>query len=389
VSSWRGKHLSAKKNNLRTKQKPKHTTEAKKARKGFDPEVNKLIRHITSIDLRQDSDEIKRAKMKELGDKGPTVLPRVLTEIDKHMRSQSDHKFLFAGWLCETIGFIGGPSALDLLVKYLTADSNIWEYQDLRAGAALGLGHLKDPRAIPHLTRVKQERELYDVTEKVDNCIDLAFEEFGEPIPVTPSSVRKQFVAIELRKDKPDFKGLSQKLSQFPEDSQAVVWWEVAWELEKRGDSRRALKCFVQALTLKQDPNFMAWSEVEKIAKIGKIAQKRRNIQTVNELTGAIGTILTDDEPNLLSHSGDIEVMNKLTWAKPKRNPRINSLKVEAFTESEARQEAEKILLDKLGTLPRIAGIDVLVTGKKGFFGIGKTPHIFEVRYIRDALKDD
>ena len=276
----------------KTHQQPTAESVAEKPKKsqaaGTRALARKLIKEIIhTVDLSEGSYERRQEKLNRLATLGSQAIPLITQAIDSVItESHATHEFKYAGELCSVIGRIKGNSAFDLLMKYFNFETNIWEYELIRAGAACGLGYLGDDRAIVHLTRTLQKSAK---TEEVYSAIEESLKRLGSKPPLTVDTLVKNFTELELVKQEPDFQGFSVSLKQFAKAQRAAAWWKLGWVMKNRGDDEKAQKCFVKALTINASRNFAAWDSLRP-----PIEWDKRNSQTLKRLQQEIGVIVDD-----------------------------------------------------------------------------------------------
>jgi len=278
VETRKGRLKAAKK----VEGKPKKSQAAKTR-----TQARKLIKEIIyTVDLRQISHEIQQKRLDRLVDFGPEIIQLITNAVDSVVyESRAGVHFDHAGQLCAAIGRIGGRSAFDVLMKYFSFETNIWEYESIRAGAARGLGYLGDTRAIAHLTKALEKGS---GTDQVYSAIRESLERLGSKPPLTAYSLMERFVETELLKKEPDFKGFSTSLRRFPKAHRAGAWWNLGWALKRKGDEEKAQKCFVKSLTINASPDNAAW-----IALRPPIDEEdKRNARTLKKLKQKIGVIV-------------------------------------------------------------------------------------------------
>lgn len=103
--------------------------------------------------------------------------------------------------------------------------------------------------------------------------------------------------------------------------------------------------------------------------------------------------IISDGEPNTLSIAADtmeaafakaqsaLPADATVLEKKERTQPGQRMIKVEAFDEPSARSQIQA----KLGDTEIVRALKLIASGKKGFFGVGKTPHQFEAEVFQRA----
>jgi len=250
--------------------------------------ARKLIKEIMyTVDLRQRADEIEQERLEKLINLGPDVIPLAASAIESSIGSHAGHEYNHAGQLCTAIGRIGGQAASDLLLKYFSLETHIWEYELIRAGAARGLGYLGGSQVIATLSEYLKKGAK---TDEVSNAIIESLERLGVKPPLTIDTLVKDFIESELVKGEPDFKRFPANLIQFPKTKRAVAWWQLGWAIrEDKGDEEKAQKCFVKALTLHAARDFAAWSSLRP-----EIEWAERSTRTIEKLKQKVGVIVDD-----------------------------------------------------------------------------------------------
>lgn len=248
-------------------------------------QARKLIKGIISVNLRQGAYEIREARLDKLVDLGPEIIPLITDAISSIYEPDAEYDYSAARELCATIGRIGGNSAFSLLIDYLRYQTNIWEYEHARAGAAEGLGYLGESRAIPYLTRARKKG---GKIQEVDDAIDEALEKLGTKPSVTHDLLAKQFIASELSKEKPDFKGFAASIQRFAKAKRHGAWCMVAAALMEQGNEKKARKCYLEALANDPSHYSIAWGWLDLPPNAP------RNAKTIEKLRQDIGSIVDD-----------------------------------------------------------------------------------------------
>lgn len=220
-----------------------------------DRDVTNLLREIidhVSLVAADTSQEDKIAKLVSLG---PSVIPEIESTVRTILYGDSVSKFKNGGLLCQAIGRIGGEAAFDILRQFATQESNIYEYQYIRADAARGLAYLSvsDNRASGLLQDIGDRYGLGETIKSVLEQLE------GQPAIETWDTIVKTFIMSEINKEKPDFKTLSQRLQKFSAEKRHVAWIHVAEALFDRGDKVKGIKCYIEALYNYPNPLSLAW----------------------------------------------------------------------------------------------------------------------------------
>lgn len=184
---------------------------------------------------------------------GQRASPAIEAALDAGLRSvNSGFEYENMGLLCEALGKVGGPRALDILAAIAVEPSNVFEFRHLREGAIRGLGHLDEPGVVSLLKRLERQMP------RLQHVIVPSLRQHGVDVErVDPSDVRwhvgattwkelvDAFINFELEKTRPDFASLRVKASALRSEEQHGVWRWVGDELRKRGNSKWASQCFV------------------------------------------------------------------------------------------------------------------------------------------------
>ena len=76
-------------------------------------------------------------------------------------------------------------------------------------------------------------------------------------------AIAAAFIATEVPKAQPDFKGLTKMLQDLSATQRHDAWLRVGLAFKEKGDSRTATRCFVQALFNEPDSASTAWANIE------------------------------------------------------------------------------------------------------------------------------
>ena len=197
---------------------------------------------------------------------GPEAIPLIEAKIQFVARSaRSRMLFVNAGLLCEAIGRIGGEEAYRVLQSLFTQFSNVYEYQYIRGGAALGLALLGDSRAVQLLreARTNPPKNMEAQYGWIRRNIDEALTKLGVEPPETWDRVAVQFVS-DMRSGTPDLKKLAKALEKFSGEERGAAWNTIAQEYWNRGERIMAQRCWLEALHNNPSPNFVTpWTYVE------------------------------------------------------------------------------------------------------------------------------
>lgn len=194
---------------------------------------------------------IQDEKIDKLITLGVTTIPFINTRIETIiMKGQSPTSFSAAEKLCEAIGRIGGDSAYNILIHFLTFQTRIWEYETIRLGAVRGIGHLGDARAIEPLKKILY----YNTTPYVLSAVGEVLEKLEGKQSIDPVIILAKADQLSpINKGDEILKLLDQidgKLfDKLPDNKKYYVWYTRGRVYQFRGDKANAIACYKKSLT--------------------------------------------------------------------------------------------------------------------------------------------
>jgi len=232
--------------------------------------------------------------LQELVRLGKAAEPAIEAAIDAGFRSPKDgFEYENMGLLCEALGKVGGPRALDILAAIAVEPSNVFEFRHLREGAIRGLGHLDAPGVVSLLRRLQRQMpRLSDVIVPslrqqgiVVESVDMADARWHVGA-TTWKEVAEAFINFELEKTRPDYASLRDKTNTFRSEEKHGVWRWVGDALRKKGNTTAASQCYVEAMAGDSSSDFGTWRFIEIPPGSNEGDRLRRELEEVMNARG-------------------------------------------------------------------------------------------------------
>lgn len=227
--------------------------------------------------------------LQELIGLGQRAAPAIEAAIDAGLRSPtSAFEYENMGLLCEALGRVGGPRALDTLAAITVQPSNIFEFRHLREGAIRGLGHLEVPGVVSLLKRL--ERQIPGLSHVIVPSLRQQGIEVESVDPsdvrwhvgaTTSKEIREAFINFELEKTRPDYASLREKAKALRSEEKHGVWLWVGDALRRKGNISTASQCYVEAMAADSSSDFGTWRFIELPPGSNQSDRLRRELEEV------------------------------------------------------------------------------------------------------------